>query len=101
MSAEKSYSLRFVISHLLSFLVNSDWIVRLRLVASLLLTLIMIGFRLTIPFLFKMIIELLSKPDPSLAPLFITLALMGYGACWMLDYVVTQLRYDRKLWMKV
>jgi ATP-binding cassette, subfamily B, heavy metal transporter len=76
---------------LLSFLWPSDWHSRSRILISFFLTIFTIILRLGIPLLFKGIIDLLSHPS-SVSLVVISTILIGYGLCWLLDQIVTQIR---------
>ena len=89
--AENNISLSSVIFRLLTYVWSSEWHIRLRIIISLFLTISMMVLRLGITFIYKHVINILSEPH-SFAPWLMTFVLIGYGACWLLDYFATQLR---------
>jgi ATP-binding cassette subfamily B protein len=70
---------------------TSDRKMHLRIATVLLLTMTMIGLRLSIPIIFKSIITLLSSGQ-SFSENLIVIVLIGYGFCWVLDQSIMQIR---------
>ena len=89
--SKKPDSVSQIFLHLFSLMRTSDKKMLLRIVIMLLLTMVMIGLRLSIPLVFKGIITLLSQPH-SFSNSMITTVLIGYGCCWALDQSIIQAR---------
>ncbi len=71
------------------FLWTSDRRMRWRIVIALFLTLSTMVFHLSLPLIFKNIIDVLSHPTPFSL---LSLLLLGYGICWALNQAIGQIR---------
>ena len=91
MSPGKNYSSAKIIFQLLPYVWVPQWRIRLRIITSFLLTGVMIAINLSIPVIFKTIVNTFSQTQ-SLSPAFLSLVLASYGLFWTLGQIVTQLR---------
>ncbi len=80
-----------IIIQLLPYIWMRDWHLRMRIIISIFLTFVAIALNVTIPVLFKNIVNTfyLSKNN---SPFFMICILIGYGLIWTISQVVTQLR---------
>lgn len=91
----KNHNTRFksikLILRLLPFLWTDTWGIRLRLIASLCLTGIMILLTVSLPLFFRAIVNALSSCDPH--PIkYISLILISYGLLWTISQILLQAR---------
>ncbi|MDR3646749.1 MAG: ABC transporter transmembrane domain-containing protein [Candidatus Babeliales bacterium] len=65
--------------------------IRVRIVVSLLLAIVMIALNLSIPYMFKLIVDNLEISHTTSFK-FISFILLGYGLCWLLSQIISHLR---------
>lgn len=65
--------------------------IRFRIILSLLLAVVMIALNLSIPYIFKLIIDNLELSHTASFK-FISLILLGYGFCWLSSQIISHLR---------
>lgn len=90
MSREKHSSIKIIIT-LLSHIWLPDRDIRKPIFVSTILTFFMIALNLSIPFIFKHIINTLSQSSLH-SNFFISFLLIGYGLSWMCSQLITQAR---------
>jgi ATP-binding cassette, subfamily B, heavy metal transporter len=91
MASTKKYSSVKIVLQLIPYIWSPDWGMRLRVIASIILTLAMIALHISIPFIFKNIVNALSEPQ-SISYFYLVLLLVGYGVCWTLSQCIAQAR---------
>lgn len=84
----KSYKLLF---RLLPFIWGDTWRIHIRVVASLIFTAMMIVLNVSLPLLFRKIVDALSACTPQ--PIsYLSLILIGYGLLWTISQIILQVR---------
>lgn len=80
-----------LIKRLMEFLWTPEWGMRIRVIASLLFTAVMIILNVSLPFVFRKIVNALSACTPE--PIyFVSAILVGYGLLWTISQIIVQLR---------
>lgn len=80
-----------LIGRLLPFLWVNEWKLKFRILASMLFTLAMIILNVSLPLIFKQIINALSSCTP-INIMFVSYILIAYGILWTLNPITSQLR---------
>jgi ATP-binding cassette subfamily B protein len=80
-----------LIKRLLEFLWTPSWNMRMRVIGSLCFTGIMILLNVSLPFVFRKIVNALSACTPE-PVYFVAFILVGYGVLWTISQVIVQLR---------
>ncbi|MDR3624197.1 MAG: ATP-binding cassette domain-containing protein [Chlamydiales bacterium] len=77
--------------HVLSWIFPHVWTMRRRLIGALLLVVVAVGISITIPYIFKMIIDHFSYTHQE-SFLILGILLCAYGTGWMMSQMMNQLR---------
>jgi ATP-binding cassette subfamily B protein len=80
-----------LIMKIVPFMWMGGWQMRIRVIASLLFTAIMILLNISLPLYFRSIVNALSACVPQPMPL-ISYILIGYGLLWMISQIILQVR---------
>jgi len=80
-----------LLKRLWEFLWTSQWHMRMRVIVSLFFTALMIILNVSLPFVFRKIVNAFSacSPEPIM---FVSAILVGYGVLWTLSQIIVQLR---------